>query len=84
MSAFTRFLSYMKEITETVYRYSLPVLKVYSTCDINYRFFVLAVNIGIQVGGDYSKVDKKLIPIIHRQSLTQNLKNYLRYYGRRT
>jgi len=30
------------------FRYSLPVLKIYSMRDINYRFSVLAVNIGTQ------------------------------------
>jgi len=30
------------------FRYSLPVLEIYSMRDINYRFSVLAVNIGTQ------------------------------------
>ena len=33
---------------KTAFWYSLPVLKIYSICDINYRFLVLTVNIGTQ------------------------------------
>lgn len=29
-------------------RYSLSALKIYNLCDVNYRFLVLAVNIGMQ------------------------------------
>jgi len=35
-------------LTDAAFRYSLPVLKIFSICDMYYRFSVPAVNIGMQ------------------------------------
>jgi len=41
-------VSYDLQLITAVLRYSLPVLKIYSTRYMHYRFSVLAVNIGTQ------------------------------------
>jgi len=35
-------------LSKTAFRYSLPVLKIYSARNVHYKFSVLAVNIGTQ------------------------------------